>query len=376
MNIKQSIYIFLGGLVLFLSISCAGSPPPVEESPEPPAAETPAPPPVVQDPNKGPPNQAALDALNTAITEANQIRQQVIDFEGPDYFPEDWEAAESQYRLAEDQTGRDTQGDVQEAINRYKGITDVYRELFHKTLPRYADIREREIQEARSAAVYAGIQDVSPRHLLLADEKALDALNQYNGEEYYSAAASAALALNMYHALKAGVDAYHIRQEILTRNFVQYDPYNFEQADDAGIAAIAAYEAEQMEGLQKNAEDIQSLYNLVLKTGWISFAAERGAVAGEQRQAALDAKANVAVRSDFDAAAAFYNRADASFKTENYNDAAEFYVQAEFQFAGAVKSAIEKRQAAEAAIRTAEEKMIESDENARKAELVIEGGAL
>jgi hypothetical protein len=347
----------------------------VEESPAPPVAETPAPPPV-QDPNKGPPNQAALDALNAAITEANQIRQQVIDFEGPDYFPEDWDAAESQYRLAEDQTGRDTQGDVQEAIDRYKDITGVYRELFQKTLPRYAELREQEIQEARNAAIYAGIQDISPEHLLLADEKALDALNQYNGEEYYSAAASAALALNMYQALKAGVDAYHIRQEILTRNFVQYDPYNFEQADDAGIAAIADYEAEQVEGLQKNAEDIQLLYNLVLKTGWISFAAERGAAAGEERQAALDVKANVAVRSDFDAAAAFYNRADASFKAENYSDAAEFYVQAEFQFAGAVKNTIEKRQVAEAAIRAAEEKMVESDENARKAELVIEGGAL
>jgi outer membrane cobalamin receptor len=180
----------------------------------------------------------------------------------------------------------------------------------------------------------------------------------------------------MYRVLTPGIEAYYIREEIVTRNFVQYVPGEFEQADDAGMAAIAAYEAGQMEGLQKNAEDIQSLYRSILKTGWISFVTEREAAAKTERQAALDAKANVALRSDFDTAAALYSRADASFRAENYDDAALFYGQAEFQFANAAKDALEKRRVAETAIKAAEEKMIESDENARRAELVIEGGAL
>ncbi|MDR3166885.1 MAG: hypothetical protein LBT93_02990 [Treponema sp.] len=361
--------------MFFLLISCASNPPPVEEAPEPPAPvappSTPAP-----DPNKGPPNQATLDALDAAITELDRIRQQVIDFEGPGYFPKDWDDAESQLRSAEERAKRDTQGDAQESLNRYQGVVDVYGELFRKTLPLYADARKKEIQEARDAAVQEGIQDVSPKHLLLADEKALEALNQYEGGEYYPAAASAALALDMYRLLKTGAAAYHIRQEIVRRDFIPYDPHNFDKADEAGLAAIAAYEAGQTAGLQDKAKDIQSLYALVLKTGWISFATERGAAASAERQAALDAKANVAVRKDFDAAAVLYNQAEGFFKAENYIEAAGLYVQAEYQFADTVKNAIEKRRAAETAIKLAEEKMVESDENARKAELIIEGGAL
>jgi hypothetical protein len=379
MNIKPMAYTFLGVLVLLGAISCAGSPPPVEESPEPPVPEappTPPPPPPVQDPSKGPPSQAALDALNAAIAEADKIRQQVIDFEGPAYFPQDWDAAESWYRSVEEQPKRDTLGDVQEALNRYNEAAGAYRELFRKTLPRYAEAREREIREARDAALAAGIQDISPDHLLLADGKAQEALDQYEGEDYYPAAASAALALDMYRLLKTGVEAYLIRQEIVTRDFVQYDPGNFDKADEAGVAAIAAYEAERTEGLQDSAESIKSLYGRILKTGWISFVTERAAAAGAERQAALDAKANVAVRNDFNAAAELYNRADVSFKAENYNEAAGLYAQAEFQFANSARNAAEKRRAAETAIRLAEEKMVESDENARNAELIIEGGAL
>jgi hypothetical protein len=375
MDIKQRAYVFWGILALFLSISCAGSPPPVEEPAEPPGSQTPAPP-SLGDPNREPPSQAALDALDAAIREANYIRQQVIDFEGPDYFPEDWNVAESQYGSAGDRTGRDTRGDVQEALDRYRGLAGVYSELLRRALPLYAGHREQEIQEARDAAINAGIQDLFPEHLLLADEKALEALDQYEGGDHYPAAASAALALDMYRVLKTGAGVYRIREEIVTRNFIQYVSDEFEQADAAGTVAIASYEAGQMEGLQKNVEDIQSLYGSILKAGWISFVTEQEAGARAERQAALDAKANVAVRSEFDAAAALYNQADASFKAENYDDAALFYGQAEFQFANAAKNALEKRQAAETAIRAAEEKMIESDENARRAELVIEGGAL
>jgi hypothetical protein len=38
------------------------------------------------------------------------------------------------------------------------------------------------------------------------------------------------------------------------------------------------------------------------------------------------------------------------------------------------RTAVEKRRIAEEAIRAAEEKMIESDETAKKAEIILEGG--
>jgi hypothetical protein len=370
-------------MVLFFAASCAGSPPPVEEIPEPPAPVAPAP---VQDPNQGPPNQTTLDALDAAIARADRARQGVIDFDGPGYFPGDWDAAESRYRSITGDAGRstlgetlgetqgETQGEAQELLNRYNAAADAYEDLFRKTLPRYAEDREKAIQEARNAAISAGIQTISPEHLRLADQNAGDALDQYEKEEYYSAAASADLALARYQVLKGGVEAYKIRQEIVNRDFIPYDPDNFDKADQDGLAGIAAYEAENMDGLQDAAEKIFSRYDMVLKTGWISYAAERGAAAGVERQAALDAKANVAVRNDFNAASTLYSRAGTSFNTAKYDEAAGLYAQSEVLFAQAGRNASDKRRAAEAAIRSAEEKMIESDENARNAELIIEGG--
>jgi hypothetical protein len=347
----------------------------VEEIPEAPAPAEPVPPPV-QDPNQGPPNQSTLDALNAAIAEADRIRQQVIDFDGPGYFPEDWEAAEHQQRSTAGQTKKDTQGEAQAAVDSYQGLAGLYRELFQKSLPRYAEDREREIREARDRALAAGIRDISANHLLLADKKALEARHEYQEKNYYPAAASASTALSMYRILEEGVGAYRVRQEIAARDFIKYDRSNFDKAEKAAAAAVAAYEGADTAWIWDNAERIRRQYDAVLHTGWVSFAAERRAAAGTKRREALDAKANVAVRKEFDAAEAVFNRANASLAAEKYDEAADFYYQSEPLFSAAGKNAIEKRRAAAAAIKAAEEKMVESGENARNAELILEGGAL
>jgi hypothetical protein len=324
----------------------------------------------------GPPDQSTLDALNRAIAEADSIRQQAIDFNGPGYFPKDWDAAESQQQSLAAQVKKDTQGEAREAVNSYQGLAGLYRELLQKSLPLYAQDREREIQEARDGAIAAGIRDISAEHLLLADKKALEALGEYEEKNYYPAAASAAAALYMYQLLKEGAEVYRIRQEIIARDFIKYDPGNFDKTEKAAIAAIAAYEEANLERIRENAGEIRQQYGSILHRGWVSFATERGAAAGKERQAALDVKAHVAVRKEFDAGEAIFNQGNAFFKAEKYDNAADFYRQSEALFAQAGKNTLEKRQAAEAAIKVAEEKMVESDENARNAELILEGGAL
>ncbi len=114
-------------------------------------------------------------------------------------------------------------------------------------------------------------------------------------------------------------------------------------------------------------------YNLVLNTGRASYAADQGASAGAERQIALNAKANVAVREMFNNANDLYNKAAGSMEAEKFEDAAAMFYDSEVLFSDAAKAAEEKRRIAEAAILAAEAKMEASDEAARQAEIIIEG---
>jgi hypothetical protein len=369
MKVPYLLVVLVGIAVLF-AVSCQ-TPPTPEEDTVPEKTESPVP--EKTDPNSAPPDQAALDDLNAAIARAQKSRQQAIDIESPSYFADDWEAAESQYVSAVDQEKKSTLGEVKDSVARYNAVADAFDTLARKCLPLYARDRENEIVRLRAAAIDADAYITAPDYLVIADHISLRAQSQYDAEEYYPAAASAFLAADMYRALKTGLDAYNVREEIVDRNFIIYDPGSFEKADDTITAAAFAYEGENASQAQDKADEALLRYNLVLKTGKQSFAADRGAAAGMERQAALELKANVAVRREFEAASVIYNQAEASFKAEDYDKAADLYGRSESMFDGIRQTAEEKRRLATEARISAESKMAESDEAARKAELFLEG---
>jgi hypothetical protein len=336
------------------------------------------PPPPAQDPDLGPPNQATIDALNAAKAQADISRQQAIDIEGPSYFPPDWEAAEAQYLAAGEQAQKPTQGELKQAAAQYKAVAEAYDALARKCLPLYAQARADEISQARSEAVGAGIGGIYPEGLAAADATVDQAVKQYEtgkeASDYYAAARSAFLALDRYRALKTVADAYTVRQEIENRGFVKYDPQNFELAEESGSRAISAYNSGDIGIAAGNAEEALLRYNLVVNTGWETYATERRAAASKERQAALDLKANVAVKNEFGTADGIYNRAETAFRGRRFNEAVDPYIQSESQFISISRIAAEKRRLAEEAIKTAEEKVVQSDETARDAEIILEGG--
>jgi hypothetical protein len=351
--------------VLFFAFACKSTP---KETEPPPPAETPAP--VSPEASA----QPDLNALNQAIARAGEARKKALDFESPSYFPSDWEAVEDQYTAA-GTLARNTADEVQRAAAQYNKAADTYEDLFRKTIPLFAQAREDEIVRARNELIATGLSNTFPDPLLEVDRIAVQALSQYEGEDYYAARDSAYAARDRYQALKTGADAYLKRKEIVDRDFIAYDPDNFNKADEIGLAAVNNYQSGNIEQARDEAEEAELRYNLVLKTGWSSYAAERGAAAGVERQKALDLKAHVAVKEEFDAASDIYNRAGASLRAEKYEDAAILYTQSEARFIVIGQTAAEKRREAEEALRAAEQKMLESDEAAKKAELILEGGA-
>lgn len=372
-----------GFLLIAAGISCKTVPPQTEETQtdEPAqAAVQPAQP--AADPDMGPPDQAALDSLAAARRLAEEARKRASDFGAPDYAPGDWETAETMYDGAVEQENGGSLKAAKESAGLFGEAAAVYDAAFGKALPQYAEALKKEILKARASALDAGIASISPERLQPADDAANKALNLYEAEDYYPALNAGRLALDMFGLLKTGAEAYTLRQEIENYGFRKYETLIYDTADSAALAAIAGYDSlpHDEEGYAAvgliliKAEEARQGYGVVLWSGWKAYSAERRAAAEAERKNALDFKADVAVKNEYNSAGALYDKAGTSFNAERYNEAADLYFQSEFLFASAAGTAAEKRRIAEEAIREAEVKAEASDIIARKAEALLEGG--
>jgi hypothetical protein len=305
------------------------------------------------------------------MARAEKERKLAEDFRSPSYFPAEWGTAETDYRsITVDRTSTAT---VQEAEGRYNAAADTYHALFQKTVPLYAADLEAEVLKARDEAIAVGIQDYAPDYLDIADETALAAQSAYLAEDYYKAELDALEALDRYRSLKTGLEAYHIREEIEQRDFAGFDQTNFDRGDQILLAAADAYEGEAVKDALSGAGESKTIYDSVLKTGWAAYATQLRGLAQRERQNALDAKANVAVREDFTRVDQIYNQAESSYNSKIYNNAVDLYIRAEAGFVETALAAEEKRRIAQAAIEAAERKLVESENTAEEAEKILEG---
>jgi hypothetical protein len=385
MKSKPVSGILAGILVSLAILSCGGAPPPVETPPEPPAAQ-PEPVQPARDPDLEPPDQAAIDNLNNALAQADLSRKRAQDIAAPGYFPGEWDAAEGQYTDTKGNARDATLGDVKRTIASYEAAAETYDNLARQCLPFYYEDLSGEILQARDEAVDAGIRDISPDRLEAADLRIDEALEQYEAgnaagtnnaaaENYYAAAESAFDALDRYRILTLGAGARRLEEEIQGRDFAGYDPENFELGREAIDSAAAAYDGGDTATAGVRAEEALLRYALVMNEGWIGYTGGLRLSAETERRNALNAKANVAVKREFDTADGLYTRAVAAYKAQDYEVSAEYFSRSIPLFRNSVTIAEQKRIGAEEAIQTAEIRIGQSEETAREAETVLQGGA-
>jgi hypothetical protein len=354
---------FIVALLVLPYFSCKSAPPAAAPAPK---AETPA-------PAGGRASPALMGELNDAKARADEARKKAADFDSSAYFPSEWEAAETQYARAGQ--APNTEAGARDAIAGYNAAADAYDSVFKLAIPLYAQAREDEIIALRDNLIAGGWREVLPQFLSAADEVALTALAQYEAEDYYPAKDSADQARMMYQTLTNAYNALLACNEIEERDFVSYDPDNFARAGEILDEAMDAYESGSYASAYENSNEALNRYNLVLSAGWAAHAERYAAQAAAARQAALDVKADVAVRALFAEADSIYKTAVSAFDTEKYGDAAKQFYTSEGMFVTAKESTIEKRGIAAQTIEEANRKIEESDETARLAELIIEGGA-
>jgi len=366
---------FLASFVIFLVIipflSCKtapAAPPPDEPQPQAGAEQPSAPAPAAET------GGASLKDLDDARARADAARKKAGDFDGPSYFPSDWGAAEAEYTGA-GLLPKASDDDIAKAAAAYNSCADSYDAIFKLAIPLYAQAREDEITVARNNAIAAGLKDDYPEYFSPADDTAIQAMDQYESEDYYQARDTAAKALMMYETMTTGYQAWQTQEEITLRGFADYDPDNFERAGEIINGAVDSYAAGDISSAKDSANDALERYELVLSTGWAAYAEERASSAEAERQAALDIKADIAAKDLFREADGVYKPALSLYNDKNYEEAVKLFINAETIFIMASETASLKRRYAADAIKEANDRVTESGETAKRAELVIEGGA-
>ena len=421
-GILALIFIMLG------AVSCGSTP--QEEEPLPPA---PVEAPVTEQPAA--PGMADLEALEAARARALAAQSLAAEFGGAALFPSEWANASSLFNTAETQRNTTTLQNTRDSTERYIAAAEALEALAQLTLNRNWENTLQELNRARAAAVNAGAERLSPTHLSQADSTAGNARDSFNAQEYNRARDEAQNAISMYNsistaldafalrdevagtaqslvpdflaradsvatramerwdagdyngaaeliaeardmyaALNIGIMAYNMREEIDSMGFQRFDSNNFDLADDALFNAADNFLDGNYVYARTRAEDAARRYAQVQQTAWRLYAADRNNAAEAQRAIAIQNRANVAVREEFNAAQLLYSRGATVQGEARYREAVTLFIESEAQFADVARIALERRQAAEEALIQANQRMAESDETARNVEAILRGG--
>jgi hypothetical protein len=186
-----------------------------------------------------------------------------LDFNGPDYFPTEWESAEALYSRAQN-GARATVGNVRQTTALFTSAAEAYEALVEPTIAAFAQDLEEQIMLVRGEVINGGAEDLVPSYLLRGDTLALQALDQYEAEDYYAAKDSGLLALDVYTGIAVGLDAYYIRQEAVDKGIVRLAPEYLWSADDFALGALAQFEAGNYGGALDTALAAQDAYKTIV----------------------------------------------------------------------------------------------------------------
>ena len=200
---------------------------------------------------------------------------------------------------------------------------------------------------------------LEPEALWQADDVAMLAVDRWLYENYYGAKVGADRALFLYDTLQLGLEAYYLR-EAIAGAAVTIDPNAIWRADDIGWEAIDRWYAADYEGARLYAEAAMLGYTA---TGVVL-----------ERQKALEARADTADRHDFNTAQALYALANAALQEQRYGEASSLFRESMAMFNLAAHTATARRLNAEEALRRAELRVLESEQTARLAETILQGG--
>jgi len=271
--------------------------------------------------------EEANSALQASMARAAASRQEAAAVEAQAHFQAEWRAAESQ-NTAAGRARRGTPEEMRAASALFTAAADAYDDLARRSRPLFAAERadaERSLQQAiaragqsRQSAANTDAQANFPREWAGLETRHRNAENarRATNAEMRSAA-------NLFSGVADGFD-----------DIVQRNVRLAEQNEGAAIAARATAES--------------------------------------QRQAAIDVRANLAVREDFSRAEATLQQANAAFGARSFTAALAGYNQSAGQFAAAARETERMRLLADGAVEEARQSSAASSALAISTGLALE----
>jgi len=347
MKLKFQYLMLIGFILPFVLLSCKTTGPTVDYN--------------------DPVDEAFYAAIVKARAQAEEDRSRAESVNGSAHCPDEWGAAEDRYAAAK---GNDTPVTKMDAFNQeaeWQNLSIDYKEIYHKSIPLIAEEQLKLLDAAREAAVNAGAEEVVPDRLAQADTLAEQSGQKFDDTDFFGSMEDGKEALVRYKILQTIAEARSKQVEADNNGFFSQDPDNYMLAAEAGNNAVDFYDEGKLPEAQAAADEALSRFKQVISNGWGSRVEEKAAAANKWRDAALAVKANVAVKSEYDAADQVYNNANAALRAEEYAVAAELFGQSEGLFNKAHDNAVVKRDRAEEALREAEQKLAASEEKAQTA---------
>jgi hypothetical protein len=321
-----------------LALSCASQPPAAEPEAQPqaPTAQAePAPAPAAA-------QAAAPDALKA---EAAELRKKAFDLGIKELLPAEYAAAEEAYSLGNEKYGKDNAA----SAAAYEDAKALFSSAIERGLPLVASREGNKAREAEAAAFRKGAAGYFYDECDASSSALAEAESAEGSGEYEKAIAGYRAAAARFASINTMCDAASARDAIAARDFAKWDTSNWTIAEGKLASAKGLVGSDSKASLDAAGEALLR-YKLVMQNALSYYAADRKAFSESERDRASSIKAEVAVKDDFEAAAALYGEAEAKRAAEDLESASELFDRSASAYAAAYDSAKAKMDSARSEI--------------------------
>jgi len=316
-----------------LALSCATRPTaaPPESAPPAPAAEATSAQAATSD-------VPAPDALKAKATE---LRKKAFDLGLKEILADDYAAADKAYALGSEKYGKDNAA----SAAAYEDAAARFGKVIEDGLPLLASSERDKARAAEAAAFGKGAasyyyEDCDAASSALAEAEAIEKAGEYEkAVDAYRAVAT------RFAALGAMCDASAARDRIVERDFAKWDTSNWTIAEGK-LASAGDLLGSDAKASLTAADEAILRYKLVMQNGLSYYMADRKGLSESERERAAGIKSEVAVKDDFEAAAALYASAEEKRAAEDFEAASELYSRSAQAFTAAYDRAKAKMNAA------------------------------
>jgi len=260
---------------------------------------------------------SALDALRA---KAGDLRKKAFDLGLKSVLPDDYAAADKAFADGSAAYGKDNAASTAaftDAAKRYQDVID-------RGLPLLA-ASERHRAEAQRAAVVAKKADAKfPPLFAAADATFAKAKTVEAAAEYESAIAGYRDSTRSYATLYRLGEAGAVRDYIVARDLAKWDSSNWSQAETKYQASQDLF-SKDAKGSFDSADEAALRYTIARDNGLSYYAADRKKASETERDRASGIKSEVAVKDEFDAATALYQKAEAANAGKDYESSSSLY---------------------------------------------------